>query len=155
MTSVGLVALLVSIAFSPALQADRRQAPDTGLRLATVKGPANKVVDLIWSERIVPGATLLTTKDQLQGLTGYLNYRFAGVSAGSLVILRKGSLQLQGEKSAPDRGAFDFTLYVERAEDGAFYFVPEEIMGLGALRIARDPASPGTFLVAFERRAAK
>ena len=42
---------------------------------------------------------------------------------------------------------------MERAPDGAFYFVPEDVKDAGAFKILRDDKEPGRYLVTFDRRA--
>jgi hypothetical protein len=102
----------------------------------------------------VPGEELATIKVTLSRYeeTFYFRYQFAGVVGGSLKINQTGANQPKGATSAKASSSMEKTLYVERAADGAFYFVPEDLKDLGAFKIQRSERDPGVYLVTFNRR---
>ena len=109
---------------------------------------------LIWPSSLVPGEEVAMVKVTFSRYeeTFYHRYEFAGVVGGSLKINQTGANQPKGATSAQASSSMAKTIYVERADDGAFYFVPEDLKNLGAFRIQRSEHDPGVYSVTFSRR---
>lgn len=120
---------------------------------ATLKDTDKEVI-LVWNSPIVPGGELLLIKSIYTRYqeTFFQRYEFAGVIGNALQINVRGGSQSKGESSARDSKSMEKTVYVERADDGAFYFVPESIVGEGGLRISRNLQSPGLYMVTLQQR---
>lgn len=114
---------------------------------------AEREISLIWTKAIVPGDDIVQVKVHYTRYdrTYYLRYKFSGVVSNSMMVGKTGGTQDKGDVRASESPSLTDTLYVERADDGGFYFIPEEVNGVGVLRIKRDSQQPGRYLVTFER----
>ena len=109
---------------------------------------------LLWSDVVVPGSDLLilkTTYTHDQEIF-YRRYEFAGITGNSLQINISGGRKGKDETSAPSAKSMEKTIYVERAEDGAFYFVPDDLIGEGSIKIVQNSQSLGIYLVTLNQR---
>ena len=100
----------------------------SGLENTTDITEPEKSTGLIWLNQIGPGEDLLLTKVTYSRYqkTFFMRYVFVGIVGNSMQINTTGSSQDKGEKSALSDKSFENLLYVERAKDGAFYFVPKD-----------------------------
>ena len=128
--------------------------PNIGLGTVNIED-SDSELGLIWHTIIVPGEEVLLLKKTYKQYeeTFFLRYRLVGVVGNSLKIEQTGASQPKGATSAQTSSSFEKAFYVEQAPDGVFYFVPEDVKGLGSFKIRRDEKEPGKYLVAFDRRA--
>jgi hypothetical protein len=111
-------------------------------------------VTLLWPGKVVPGEQLLTSKSTITRyqLTTFRRYVFVGIVGNSMQIGVTGASQSKDAKSARSDGSFDATLFVERAPDSAFYFVPDDLKDEGHLRVTRSAENPAYYLVSVVKR---
>lgn len=150
------LAIVAALAFltSIAAAADWSEIKsNVGSNSATLKD-TGKEVSLIWNSPVVPGGELLLIKSIYTKYQEafFQRYEFAGVIGNALQINVRGGSQSKGESSARDSKSMEKTVYIERADDGAFYFVPESIVGEGSLRVSRNLQSPGVYVVTLQQR---
>ncbi len=108
-----------------------------------------KQINLIWPNKVVPGEELLLIKSTFTRYqtTFFKNYTFAGVVGGSLQVNITGSGQIKSSPSGRPDTSMNKIIFVERASDGAFYFVPEDLKDEGVFKIEHDTKEPGIYLV--------
>lgn len=150
---LAIVAALVLFASIAAAAEWSEIKSNVGGNSATLKDPGMEV-GLIWNSSVVPGGELLLIKSIYTRYQEafFQRYEFEGVVRNALQINVRGGSQSKGESSARDSKSMGKTVYVERADDGAFYFVPESIVGEGSLRVSRDLQSPGVYVVTLQQR---
>lgn len=113
---------------------------------------SQKRVNLIWPNQVVPGEQLLLTKSTYSRyqLTSFQIYVFAGVTGNSAKInvtnVSGGNKSNDSKPVLPDSRE-EKTIFVERANDEAFYFVPEELKEEGFFKIERDKEMAGVYSV--------
>ena len=140
--------------FGGLLQAVSAQTkPTVGLSSADI-ADSERQLGLIWHTSIVPGEEVLIVRNTIRRYeeTLYSRYQFAGVVGNSLQVNQTGGSQSKGTTSALESTSMAKTFYIERASDGGFYFVPEDLKDVGAFRIQRSEQDPGIYLVTFNRR---
>ena len=108
---------------------------------------------LHWSDEIAPGENILTMRSAYHGILEiYFNsYDFVGVVGDSLQINATDGLQKKEDTVSLYESA-EKTLFVERANDGIFYFIPEGMKGEGVIKIQRNLKKPGFYLVSLSRQ---
>lgn len=110
---------------------------------------SQKQINLIWPNKVVPGEELLLIKSTFPRYqtTFFRNYTFAGVVGGSLQINVTGGGQIKSLPSDRPGASMNQIIFVERASDGTFYFVPDDLKDEGVFKIEYDAKEPGTYLV--------
>ena len=114
----------------------------------------DRQLGLIWSSSVVPGMELLLVKNTSTryGVTFYTRYQLVGVVGNSLQITESGATQDKSAKTARESAGMTRTLFVERANDGVFYFEPSELKDVGILTVSRSTQEPSRYTVSFVRR---
>jgi hypothetical protein len=163
---VGLVCLLSAAHASPgaattvALQSPRFTVPPAAANQGELIGTNFRAIHLKDSQgqislfltlRVSPGDELVFTHETepLYKTQTYLSYDFDGIVGDSARLTRTGAMQMPDETDARSDGSFDHVLFLERAEDGAFYFAPKGAERFGVIAIKRDPSAPAFYLAAF------
>ena len=150
----GWTILIGFCVFGGLLQAVLAQTkPGVGLSSVDI-ADSERQLGLIWHTSIVPGEEVMIVRNTIRRYeeTFYSRYQFAGVVGNSLQINQTGGSQSKGATSAQESSRMAKTFYIERAPDGGFYFVPEDLKDVGTFRIQRSEQDPGIYLVTFNRR---
>ncbi len=144
---LALLYSLCSSAFAGDWGPIRSSAGGNSIDLST----SGSQVGLVWPSRLVPGDDLLVMKTTLTRYkqTHFLRYVFLGVSGGSMHISVTGGSQ--ETKGARSDGSFDKAIFIERANDGSFYFVPDGLKDEAAFKISRTPDAPAYYVVSLMR----
>lgn len=117
-----------------------------------IKSP-NKKITLAWQERMIPGEDILMLSTEYLDLDEkfYHRYKFSGVHADSAKIVVTGSYQSKGSGSSQKSESMNQVIFVERATDGAFYFIPQDLKNNGVVIIKRDDKYLGMYAVEITR----
>jgi len=108
---------------------------------------ANRTVEITWHKLIVPGDDLAFVKAKLGKDIFYEQFRFLGVSGGSMHVAVLRASQFHGKNTSAELNP-DAVFFVERASDNNFYLVPSDLKGDGYFRVSANNAMPGTYVVA-------
>ena len=112
------------------------------------------LLDLQWHPRIVPGEMLLISKwtDTRDPAASFTSYVFLGVQGNAMQLRVGAGVPAREPRGARPEAPPGPTLYVERAPDGAYYFVPEALKYEGHLKVARSLDQPAFYTVTLVKR---
>lgn len=114
---------------------------------------SGKKIGLVWPNKVVPGDELLLIQVtyETNQETFYHSYQFLGISGGSLHLRVTGAIKGRGSKEARTSESMEQLLYIEPANDGAFYFVQKDLVGEATLKVEKNLQAPGTYRVNIQR----
>src|ERR1044072_5901853 len=151
-----LAVLVVALTFIATIGAAQRTSapgdkatPDVGIRVLDIND-GDRTLGLIWHVEVVPGDELLFLKNvsKRYGISYYSRYRFVGIRGGSIEFQVSETSQ-EGSSQAKPLNDSPRTVFVERAEDGQFYFIAENLKDVGTFRIRRNETRQGAYVACF------
>ena len=110
--------------------------------------PGNKIT-LSWQEKIIPGEDIVMTSSEHTDLNEkfYHRYNFSGIHADSAKIVVTGAYKSKDSGSAQKSESMNQTIFIERASDGAFYFIPQDLKNNGVVIIKREDKYLGMYSI--------
>lgn len=147
--NLSVFVILAACACTPAKAADWGQVKTGPLGNSVELTSPDGQVGLTWLPRIVPSEDLLVEKTTFSRYpqTYTVRYVFLGVIGNAIQIGVTGTVQSKDAKAPRSEVSLDRTIFLERADDGAFYLVSAGIKNVGHFRIARVLDAPAYYAV--------
>lgn len=125
----------------------------TDLGSSVIFDDSKKTTTMIWPSIITPGKNIALTSVFFKEYEEkfYSRYEFRGVVANSMLIKISGSTKPKNSNESISDSSFDTEIYIEKAEDGAFYFLPDDAEGYGVFIITRSKNFPERYSVDFKK----